>query len=142
MGQWVWKCGDSTKWSAGCNCGLWDGNCDFSTFPPRLGVSITGAIATRGATSQLPIPLSQEPHFFWYLQSLIRHSGSKALTAGHVDPDEGVTLPACIGSRFGHSVQKSVSCARLPEELGAVIPQAGICKGGAPGETGVATSIG
>jgi hypothetical protein len=57
-------------------------------------------------------------------------NASTAHTTGHVDPDEGVTLPACIGGRFRHSVRELVSCARIPEEPGAVIPHAGICEGG------------
>ena len=54
---------------------------------------------------------------------------STALTPGHVDPDLGVKLPACTGSRFGYSVSKLVPFARHPEESGAVIPHAGICEG-------------
>jgi hypothetical protein len=40
-------------------------------------------------------------------------NASNALTTGHVDPDEGVKLPACIGNRFWHSVLESVSSARF-----------------------------
>ena len=40
-------------------------------------------------------------------------NASKALTTGHVDPDQGVTLPACLGSRFWHSVSELVSNARF-----------------------------
>ena len=40
-------------------------------------------------------------------------NASKALTTGHVDPDNGVTLPACNGSRFRHSVSELVSSARF-----------------------------
>ena len=38
---------------------------------------------------------------------------SKALTTGHVDPDKGVKVPACIGNRFWHFVVESVSSARF-----------------------------
>jgi hypothetical protein len=40
-------------------------------------------------------------------------NASIALTTGHVDPDKGVTLPACNGSRFWHSVLELVSSARF-----------------------------
>ena len=40
-------------------------------------------------------------------------NASIALTTGHVDPGNGVTLPACNGSRFWHSVPELVSSARF-----------------------------
>ena len=40
-------------------------------------------------------------------------NASIALTTGHVDPDKGVTLPACNGSRLWHSVSELVSSARF-----------------------------
>ena len=40
-------------------------------------------------------------------------NASKALTAGHVDPDHCVTLPACIGNGLWHSVSELVSSARF-----------------------------
>ncbi len=40
-------------------------------------------------------------------------NASIALTAGHVDPDKGVTLPACNGSLFRHFVSELVSSARF-----------------------------
>jgi hypothetical protein len=40
-------------------------------------------------------------------------NASKALTTGHVDPDHCVTLPACNGNRFWHSVPELVSSARF-----------------------------
>jgi len=40
-------------------------------------------------------------------------NASIALTTGHVDPDKGVTLPACNGSRFWHPVLELVSSARF-----------------------------
>jgi hypothetical protein len=40
-------------------------------------------------------------------------NASKALTSGHVDPDNGVTLPVCIGNRFWHTVLELVSFARF-----------------------------
>jgi len=40
-------------------------------------------------------------------------NASKALTTGHVDPDQGIKLPACIGGRFWHSVSELVSNARF-----------------------------
>jgi hypothetical protein len=40
-------------------------------------------------------------------------NASTALTPGHVDPDQGVKLPACIGGWFWHLVSASFSCARF-----------------------------
>jgi hypothetical protein len=40
-------------------------------------------------------------------------NASKALTAGHVDPGKGVTLPACNGDGFRHSVRELVPFARF-----------------------------
>ena len=58
-------------------------------------------------------------------------NASTGTTAGHeYSRLYGVKLPACIGSRFWHSVPALVPCARFPEEPGAVIPHAGICEGG------------
>ena len=40
-------------------------------------------------------------------------NASKALTPGHVDPENRVKLTACNGSRFRHSVSELVSNARF-----------------------------
>ena len=58
-------------------------------------------------------------------------NASTGITSGHeYSRFHGVKLPACIGSRFWHSVPALVPCARDPEEPGAGIPHAGICEGG------------
>jgi len=58
-------------------------------------------------------------------------NASTGITSGHeYSRSDGVKLPACIGSRFWHTVPALVPCARYPEEPGAVIPHAGICEGG------------
>jgi hypothetical protein len=58
-------------------------------------------------------------------------NASTGSTSGHeYSRSNGVKLPACIGDRFWHSVPELVPRARNPEEPGAVIPHAWICKGG------------
>ncbi len=57
-------------------------------------------------------------------------NASKGLTSGHVDLENRVTLPACIGNpSLALCAGVGFMCA-LPEEPGAVIPHAGICEGG------------